>query len=233
MSAHIEPDEPPNAAGGRKEKELFDRADPALRQRNLKRASGIKGVSPVLTPPDLVIPPPASNGRVKTGMLSDVPSMSARPPEKKASPPESSAETPTDITAALKTPDLAELRARSQLEILAVSQRFAEAYRSKDMRRISVLFPEMSTSVRRSLMATLDAAREMEFELTPQGAPDSGPVRMVLTPKSASVRCRRLLRMTPCSGITPKPQQDVCVLIFGHYSVRGLTQSVPCSPCRM
>ena len=153
-----------------------------------------------------------------------MPAISVPPPEKKVSPQESSGENSPAAPAAVKAPDLSEIRARSQRDVASLIQTFAEAYRSRDMTRISVLFPTMPPSIRKTLAAMFQAAREIEFELTPLEAPDIR-IRPDGTPQSAAVRCKRILRMTPRSGITPKPQQDTCLFelerVDGSWRITG------------
>jgi serine/threonine protein kinase len=114
-----------------------------------------------------------------------------------------------------KTPDETETRSRAQVEILTVLQGYLAAYNAKDMRGISALFPAMTDSARNKLISAFSVAKSVELNLTPQGEPlvellPSG------TPRSARVRCKRLLRMTPFGGRTPKPQIDVCVFRFEY-----------------
>jgi serine/threonine protein kinase len=151
---------------------------------------------PATTAPEVKPPPvlPATDNAKPTPLLAI------------ASPPLAAAPaTPSTTT----TTELDDARGRhakqQQQEIYAILQRYAAAYNAKDLAQVVAVRPSLSEADRRNLMAAFSAAKAITLQLTPLAEPEFTGDLM------ATVRCRRLVEMTPHTGKAPKPQLDTCL----------------------
>jgi serine/threonine protein kinase len=175
----------------------------AVRQRELSRNT--RPLEPgrfesrkerILPSPSLTDPPAIATGVVQLPPV--VPPLSAT----SVPPP------PRNTTA--PGPDQRAARSQAQQEIVQLLAAYSAAYGSRDLARVSAIWPEMSATERSRLEAAFLVAREMHLQLTPLGDPQL-ELTSDGTPRSATVRCRRVVRMTPRSGKAPPPTRDDCL----------------------
>lgn len=100
------------------------------------------------------------------------------------------------------------------------------AFRAKDIARITALWPSMPAADQRKLESSFRFAKAMDLQLSMDGEPviDRAADGSLL----ATVRCKRLLRMTPITGRPPEPRQDACILKLesrgGEWKIIGQQQ---------
>jgi hypothetical protein len=105
----------------------------------------------------------------------------------------------------------------AQSQVIATLRQYANAYNSKDLSAMRVLFPALGAVNEQKLQSAFRVAREVNLQLSPEGQP-----QINVSPNgtmTATVRCRRLISMIPVSGRAPKPREDHCQ--FGLKRLEG------------
>ena len=98
---------------------------------------------------------------------------------------------------------------QSTQEVLAVIRAYVAAYRAKNIAALATLQTGMSEAQRRRLEGTFASAKAINFELTPESAPEfSGPGEI----SRAVVRCRWRLQQIPYRGQPPDARDELVTI---------------------